>query len=220
MSCGMVLLCTQIITHVEPEKWGELGAAVSKYMLGDIKQRDPMPNECVDTLFSWNIWKRNGVHKTDELVDYYEKMVVTLAVAERSGYVYRHVGEATMGWWDDVDKRGYVLTLGFTACPSLTFSSPLAYISPHPMPDKTMTDEFVTGVGAMVWPRMVQVENVKRMLEGIIGRRRPWIVSHNRLIPRSARSTVITFNEGASVDLPWRKRSILGSPLWEVAMRR
>ena len=49
------------------------------------------------------------------LVDYYEKIVVTLVVSQRSGYVYIHVGEATTWWWGDVDKRGNVVTLDFTA---------------------------------------------------------------------------------------------------------
>ena len=52
------------------------------------------------------------------------KIVVTLAVAQGSGYVYIHVGEATTGWWGGVDEKGNVVPLDFTACASLTFSSP------------------------------------------------------------------------------------------------
>ena len=50
------------------------------------------------------------------------------------------------------------MLLDFTACASLKFSNPLAYVSFHPMTDKTVTNEFDTGVGARVLPRMVQVE--------------------------------------------------------------
>ena len=53
------------------------------------------------------------------------------------------------------------MLLDFAACTSLTLSSLLAYVSPHPMPDKMVTNEFDTGVGARVLPRMVQVEHVK-----------------------------------------------------------
>ena len=95
------------------------------------------------------------------MVDYDEKIVVTLAVPQRSGYVYIHIGEATTGWWGDVDERSNVVPLSFTVCASLTFSSPLAYVSSHSMTDKTMTNEFDTGVGARVRPRMVQVEHVE-----------------------------------------------------------
>ena len=42
------------------------------------------------------------------------------------------------------------MPLDFTVCTSLTFSSPLAYVSFHPMPDKTVTNEFDTSVGARV----------------------------------------------------------------------
>ena len=40
------------------------------------------------------------------------------------------------------------MPMDLNACASLTFSRPLAYVSPHPLPDKTMTNEFDTGVGA------------------------------------------------------------------------
>ena len=92
--------------------------------------------------------EEDSIHKTGEIVDCYEKVVVTLLVAQRSGYVCMHVGEATTGWWVIVDKRENVVPLDFTPCASLTFSSPLAYVLPHSMPDKTLTNEFDIGVGS------------------------------------------------------------------------
>ena len=94
------------------------------------------------------IWKKNGGHEMDEFFDYYEKIVVTLVVAQRSYYVWIHVGKPTTRWWGDVDKRGNVMPLNFTECTSITFSGSWAYVSIHSMPHKTMANEFDIGVGA------------------------------------------------------------------------
>ena len=42
------------------------------------------------------------------------------------------------------------MTLDFTACASLTFSGPLEYVSLHPMPHKTVANEFEIAVDARV----------------------------------------------------------------------
>ena len=54
------------------------------------------------------------------------------------------------GGQGDVDERGSVMLLDLTACASLIFSSPLTYVSFHPIPYETVTNEFDTGVGARV----------------------------------------------------------------------
>ena len=47
-------------------------------------------------------------------------------------------------------KSAMFMLLNFIACESLTFSGSLAYVSLHPMPHKTVDNEFDTGVGAGV----------------------------------------------------------------------
>ena len=53
------------------------------------------------------------------------------------------------------------MTLDFIASANLIFSGPLAYVSLHPIPHTIISNEFDKGVGAGVWPRMVQVHYVK-----------------------------------------------------------
>ena len=93
--------------------------------------------------------------------------------------IYIDVGEATTRLWGDVDKMSDVMTLNFTARTSLIFSSPLAYVSLHPMPDKTVS--LIPG-----GPRMIQVEYV----EAHVGRNNEVQAAVTRIAQQA--NTVIT----------------------------